>query len=46
MCDCVEVPIGDGTTGIPDSKATPGPVLAFTTDAFAAFLSEVKGSGT
>ncbi|GGZ67404.1 hypothetical protein GCM10010344_38040 [Streptomyces bluensis] len=41
--DCVEVAFGGGrSVGVRDSKVVPGPLLAVTGEAFAAFLDGVK----
>jgi hypothetical protein len=41
--DCVEVDFGAGeTVGVRDSKVVPGPLLAVSGEAFAAFLGGVK----
>lgn len=41
--NCVEVTSGaDETVGVRDSKMVPGPLLAVTGEAFAAFLDGVK----
>ncbi len=41
--NCVEVAFGDeGVVGVRDSKVIPGPLLAVTGEAFAAFLDGVR----
>ncbi|MEU0812252.1 DUF397 domain-containing protein [Streptomyces sp. NPDC005970] len=40
--ECVEVADLRAHVGVRDSKNADGPVLAFSTDAFASFLTEVK----
>ncbi|MDT0545850.1 MULTISPECIES: DUF397 domain-containing protein [Streptomyces] len=40
--ECVEVADLRAHVGVRDSKNTDGPVLAFSADAFASFLAEVK----
>ena len=38
---CVEVAFASGAVGVRDSKNPNGPVLAFTSDEFSAFVSSV-----
>ncbi len=43
--DCVEVAFVPGGVGVRDSKNPAGPVLAFTPEAWRAFVAGVKAGG-
>jgi hypothetical protein len=44
--NCVEVAFADGSAVIRDSKVPQGPAFTVAPESFAAFLGEVKGSGS
>lgn len=39
---CVEIAFAEGMVGVRDSKDAAGPFLAFTKDAWSAFLDDIK----